>query len=171
MITLRPVNLHWITDSDDPTDLCAHGRVELAINGKSLITPDAGDWCVSAAALYLLRTLSRSHTRESPVGEHLIPCCGHAMYKVDGEADVVLIGCCNGINWHVVHEAPNAVLTFDDGSVFNVPLAEWRAAVCRFSDDVSQFYNCSTPKTPNDDDADGYAAFTQEWKLRRQMAI
>ena len=171
MITLRPINLHWLVGEDNPNDLCAHANVELSIHDQSLIAADDGEWCVSAAALYLLRSVSRNHTSESPVGEHLIPCCGHTMYKVDGETDVVLLGCDRGINWNVVHEALNVVLTFDNGSVFNVLLADWSAAVLKFSDAVSHFYQSSEAKTPSDDEANGYAMFNEEWERRRQMAM
>jgi len=170
MILLRPVNLHWITDTDDPSDLCAHAGVEFTIGANSLISPDHGDWCVSAAALYLLRTLSRSHSKDSPVGEHLVPCCGHAMLKIEGESEVVVIGCCNGIDWRVVHERPNVVLQFDDGSEFTMAFDDWRTAVCDFSDAVSRFYDSSKPKEPHDEFSGGFALFIEEWMRRRLAA-
>jgi hypothetical protein len=62
------MNLHWINGSaDDRADLCAHARVEFRTNGDVLIRPDDGIWTVSAAAVYLLRTLSRQHTKSEPV--------------------------------------------------------------------------------------------------------
>jgi hypothetical protein len=106
MVVLRPVSLRWINGAaDDPADLCAHGDVEFRINGDKLIEPTDRDLTVSAAALYLLRTLSVPHSRETPVGDHLFPCCGFSMYDVEGEPDVVICGCPSGEDFEVLHQA------------------------------------------------------------------
>lgn len=84
MVILRPVNLRWIQGAaDDSRDLCAHGDIEFQIGNDVLLTPGTGmNRTVSAAALYLLRTLSVPHTKDAPVGDHLFPCCGFSMYDV-----------------------------------------------------------------------------------------
>src|SRR5262249_57067175 len=71
MVILRPVNLRWIRGAaDDPNDLCAHGQVQFRIGHQVLLGADRGeDLTVSAAALYLLRTLAVPHTRAAPVGD------------------------------------------------------------------------------------------------------
>jgi len=73
-IILRPTDLHWIGGAaDDPTDLCAHSGVDFQIEDTVLIRPADGEYAVSAAALFLLRTLSKSHTkgpRRSPKSGH-----------------------------------------------------------------------------------------------------
>jgi hypothetical protein len=70
MISLAAHELCWIKGgSDDPEDQCAHGKVALEIDGVSLVRPEDGEWTVSAAALFLLRTLTADHTPERPVAE------------------------------------------------------------------------------------------------------
>lgn len=80
MITLRPTNLHWMSaDPDDVADTCAHSGVEFLVDDHVLVQPSDGDWAVSAAALLLLRTLSRPHTKTNPVGDQLFPHCGRVI--------------------------------------------------------------------------------------------
>lgn len=169
MVTLEPTRLHWIKDdgADDPRDLCAHSPVRFEVDGVPLVGPDAGDFTVSAAAIYLLRTLERDHVPAAPVGEHLFPCCGHAMYDT-GDDDVTICGCPNGRNVDVVHADDVVRLTLVDGRTFIVPTDEWRRAVHRFADRVREFYERSLPKTPADDtDAAGLARLWIEWNRRR----
>jgi len=117
MITVVPTRLHWIKDdeNDDPSDLCAHSPVLMEVDGTALVSPDDGDATVNAAAIYLLRTLERDHTKADPVGDQLFPCCGHAMYDT-GEEDVVICGCPNGSDVYVTHEDSDMIrLTTPDG--------------------------------------------------------
>jgi hypothetical protein len=78
MLVLQPLNLRWISHAaDDPADCCAHGDVVFRIGDDILLDETNGrDLTVSAAALYLLRTLSVPHSRAAPVGDQLFPCCG-----------------------------------------------------------------------------------------------
>jgi hypothetical protein len=161
-------NLHWLAHAVPETDLCAHGAVTVQIGGRLLATPEAGDWCVSASALYLMRTLTASHTPESPVGEHLIPCCGHMMYAEDDGADVAIVGCPSGIDWQVTHEGANVRLRTLDGEEEIVTLEEWRRIVLEFADAVAAFYAASAPKQfSHPYDEQGFAAFQAEWARRR----
>jgi hypothetical protein len=76
MIVLIPTNLHWIPDGDESADLCAHGDVDFRINGETIIAPVIEDhYTVSAAALYLLRSLSGPHSfaRDTKFGQPLFP--------------------------------------------------------------------------------------------------
>src|SRR6516165_605755 len=106
VVILQPVSLRWIQGAaDDPKDLCAHGDVEFRIGDGVLLDPTTGkDLTVSAAALYLLRTLSVPHTKDAPVGDHLFPCCGFNMYDVPGQQDVVVCGCFHGEDFEVLHQ-------------------------------------------------------------------
>lgn len=169
MITLAPTRLHWIKDDgiDDPSDLCAHSPIHFQIDGNTLVDPTDGDATVSAAAIYLLRTLKCDHTKKSPVGEHLFPCCGHALYDT-GDDDVLICGCPNGSDVLVNHN-PNGtiILTTTGGESYTVSKTEWRDAVKSFSDMVRQFYDDSLPKTPTETDTDGYARMISEWDRRR----
>jgi len=172
MVILRPVNLHWIKGAlDDPADLCAHAGVEFQINLDSLIKPSDGDWAVGAAALYLLRALSQPHTKLKPIAEHLFPCCGHGMFEVEGQDDVLILGCNGGIDLEIVRDADEVVLTSAGGRQYRVAAAEWLTAVCGFSDAVRAFYAASSSKRPADEiDAKAYQIFLAEWSRRRSQA-
>jgi hypothetical protein len=169
MIVLRAVNLHWIDGAaDDPADLCAHSSVELRVDANSLVQPDDGDWTVSAAALYLLRTLSQSHTKAHPVAEQLFPCCGHAIYEVEGDDDVLIIGCDRGIDFEIGHSEDMVVLAAKDGRRYEVTAHEWRKSVCEFADAVYHFYENSSPKVFEDErDSGAFKRFWMEWSRRR----
>lgn len=172
MITLTPTRMHWIKDDgiDDPSDLCAHSPVRFEIDGNVLVSPAEGDATVSAAAIYVLRTLERDHTKEKPIGDQLFPCCGHAMYDKGGE-DVAICGCPNGSDVFVTHGDDGTVrLTSSTGKSYVVSAKDWRQAVHEFSDCVRAFYDHSLPKTPTDGtDPAGFAKLIQEWDRRRSQ--
>ena len=138
MLILEPTRLHWIKDDglDDPCELCAHAPVRFEIDGASVVSPANGDVAVSAAAIYLLRTLESNHTPSSPVGEHLFPCCGHAMYDT-GDDEVFIMNCPKGSNVDVQHEGDSVQINTKDGRIFIVPCDEWRIAVYAFSDTLN----------------------------------
>ena len=171
MVVLQPVNLRWINDAaDDPTDLCAHGDVEFRIGGDVLLDGSSGrNLTVSAAALYLLRTLSVPHSRAAPVGDHLFPGCGFTLYDVAGAPDVVICGCPNGEDFEVRHQVSGAgvIVRAADGREWPMGWSEWRAAVFGFADRVADFYAACSPKQPATEDAAGYAKFVAEWERRR----
>lgn len=170
-VQLSPVHLHWIKGSaDDPADLCAHGDFEFRIDGEVLSDGSAGrELALSAAALYLLRTLSRSHTKVEPVGDHLFPCCGFVMYDVPDQEDVVICGCPNGEDFEIDHREGGAsvLVRAAGGREWSVDRDAWRDAVFGFADAVSEFYARSSPKCPAADDAAGFRAFQAEWGRRR----
>jgi hypothetical protein len=167
---LQPHNLHWLAEDEPEIDLCAHGAVTVQIGGRLLATAEAGSWCVSAASLCLMRTLTANHTDESPVCDHLIPCCGHSMYAQNDGADVAIVGCFNGLDWEVVHAGANVRLRACVGEEEIVTLGEWRRIVFAFADAVADFYAASAPKRATDEtDAQGFAAFQAEWNRRRGL--
>lgn len=179
MITLSVSNLHWIKPSDEPTDMCAHGEVTFTIGDQILSSPEDGDWCVSAGALHLLRTLSRSHTNENPVAEHLIPCCGHTIVSAESgpkdwdtcDDDVFIIGCNRGVDWQIFHRECGLDFVAGDSKPSCIPMAEWTIAVCEFADTVRDFYNASAPKTPSDEFEElGFTLMMREWSRRRTAA-
>jgi hypothetical protein len=191
VITLRPTRLHWLNDApDDVADLCAHSPVDFRVGEAAFVRAADGDWTVSAAGLYLLRTLTRDHTRATPVGDHLFPCCGFTMMDLrppaasattDGgggaDADaVVVFGCPNGIDVAVEHvggggEDGSVRLTDAAGRAVTVSKADWRQAVTGFADAVEAFYRAASAKVPPaGDDENGYRAFWEEWHRRRRSA-
>jgi hypothetical protein len=174
MVLLQPKRLHWIQDTgDDSFDLCAHGEVEFRINDDIVLITHDENLTVSAAALYLLRTLSIPHTKSSPVCEHLFPCCGFGMCEFPGEDDVQIFGCVNGEDVEVLHQTNGEGVTIrtEDGREWEVSWPDWRAAVFAFADQVSYFYACSSPREYPDDAAAGYLRFLDEWLRRRGKSL
>jgi hypothetical protein len=175
VVILQPVNLRWIQGAaNDPKDLCAHGNVQFHIGDEVLVDAATGkELTVSAAALYLLRTLSLPHTKATPVGDHLFPCCGFAMWDIPGQDDVAVCGCPNGEDFEVLHHVRGGevVVRAADGREWNVGWPEWRAAVVGFADRVSEFYAACSPKQPSDEDFAGFTKFRAEWERRRGQGL
>ena len=174
VVVLEPVNLRWINGAaDDPADFCAHGDIAFCIGGDTLVEPAGRELTVSAAALYLLRTLSVPHTHENPVGDHLFPCCGFCLYDVPGEPDVVVCGCPSGEDFEVQYQLDGSgvLVRAMDGREWPVGWPEWRAAVIGFADRVSEFYAACSPKEPSEDDAAGFMKFKAEWERRRGVGL
>jgi hypothetical protein len=169
MLTLAVHNLHWIKPGDQPTDMCAHGHVHLVVDGHVLSNDADGSWCVSAASIHLLRTLTQSHTVDQPVAEHLIPCCGHFIVPPEeADEDVVILGCNSGVDWQINRDMNQLQFILPKGPAVLVDSSEWQTAVFKFVDDVRQFYAASAPKTPSDDfEAKGFNAMMAEWQRRR----
>jgi hypothetical protein len=168
VIALRPTNLHWLEGVDERYDVCAHSSVEFCIDGSDLITKEAGDFTVSAAALYLLRTLTRPHTKDGGPGQQLFPCCGNGLFEGE-DGVVVFVGCNSGVDFDIAHDGDEVIITGADGREYFVGIAEWRAAVCRFSDLVQDSYASSAPKEPGED-APEFQQFMNEWRRRRSLA-
>jgi hypothetical protein len=174
VVVLQPVNMHWIQGAvDDPKDLCGHGDVVFRIGDDVLLETKGKDLTVSAAALYLLRTLSVPHTQTAPVGDHLFPCCGFAMWDLPDQQDVAISGCPNGEDFEVVHEMDGSgvIIRAIASNEWKVGWPEWRAAVFRFADEVAQFYANSYPKEPSEEFAPGFRKFGAEWQRRRGVAL
>lgn len=174
MVILKTTNLTWANGQlDDPEDMCAHGNIHFQIGSDILVKPDDGEWTVSASALYLLRTLEKSHTFKSPLFDHLFPCCGFNMFNVQGEENVVICGCPNGIDFEIIHIYQEVVIrnTSKPLTIYKIPMSVWSDAVIAFSSNIRAFYEQSSPKQPdNSEDKDGYNKFIQEWNFRHEAA-
>lgn len=172
MIILKAKDLQWITEvKDDPDDQCAHGMIDFRIDDYSFVTPDDGILSVSAAALFLLRSLSSNHDENNPVAEdsQLFPHCGHCVWPGDGRYNVSIVGCSNGIDVEIFHEGDSINFTSEDGTQIKVPIRDWIAAVFSFTDQVEEFYRSCSPKNapPDDFDQEGWRRFWEEWNVRR----
>jgi hypothetical protein len=167
MLVIDGIDLHWLTTESPQTDMCAHAVVQVRIGERVILDSMPRWYSVSTGALHLLRTLFKDHTAEHPIADHLIPCCGHFMTIEDGV--LLNIGCPNGLNWWVAHEAESVKLNFD-GILYNVHPAEWVGAVTTFADAVAHFYSINAPKTPEQFDAEWYNAFWHEWRQLRAAA-
>ena len=153
MIEISLQSVSWLnTPNDSPEDKCAHGRVRFSVNGAVLVHP-TDEWTVSAAAIYLLRTLQSDHTDAHPLCEHLFPCCGHTMID-DGNEDVAILGCCNGVNLAIQRTNDSVTISNAEGNCFSVPYDEYAEAVRHFSSAVRAFYDKScllyTSPSPRD---------------------
>ena len=160
-------DLFWIgKTADDPRDLCLHGYVTVTIGSATLA--HTSDITVSAAALYLLKTLTDDHRPEDG-GLQLLPCCGHMLIPNNDLTAVDICGCPNGVDWAVRHEGGCVRLILEDGRETLVPFEEYQAEVFRFADRIEAFYNACSPKhLPSDRfGQDGYTTFWKEWHLRR----
>jgi hypothetical protein len=159
---------HWLNGSaDDPQDLCLHGLVLVTIGAEKFSYPCA----VSAAALRMLRTLTENH--EPARGEQMLPCCGHSLYANEALDEVTISGCDYGLDWAVRHEGENIRLVTVSGREIIVSSTFYRQEVCRLADAVEDFYLNSSPKQiapENALDRDGYTAFWNEWRRRREDA-
>ena len=173
MIVLRVLAPEWVGGDADvrSADLCAHGRVELRVNGEAPRGWKDLQVTVSAAALFLMRTLEPGN----PVcGEgQMFPCCGHTMYVVEGERDVLVLGCPTANTIDVRHFGSDVELDLGVDCVHRVSLAAWTAAVFTFADQVSSYYASSPPRElPADPELRaGYLAFQHEWARRRGRSL
>jgi len=170
MITLVPTRLHWLSDAgDDPTDLCALSPVDFRVGSAVLVSPESGDWVVSCASLFLLRTLNRSHSKSSPVGEQMFPCCADHFVPLDN--DDVWFDCCPaGLDIEVIHNGSVVTLRTNVGAEYLVPFGDWHAAVLAFSDAVRAFVDAASTKIPAPHEQEGYECFLSEWARRRSEA-
>jgi len=170
MITLLAHDLQWITGvADDPQDQCAHGEVEFSINNTVFVKPEDGVLTVSAAGLFLLRTLSRNHTSTDSVAEYniLFPHCGHTAWLVGEKSKLICMGCNIGINVDITHD--NGIVTFHSpAGTESTTIKEWQIAVLGFTKQIRNFYQQSSPKEYITDvsDREGWEAFWQEWNER-----
>jgi len=172
MIRLSIKDLGWQdADMDDSLDRCAHGRVHLEIDETTLVRLEEGPWTLTAAALFLLRTLTDDHTPELPVAEasQLFPCCGFNVAKASSRYPVVCFGCPNGVDVWVRHAHGQLSLIRGD-LMATVPLREWRFAVHAFADEVARLHSRSTPKAriAEEVDREAWAAFWREWEALRE---
>lgn len=174
-VLVRPMGLSWLGRGRDATaDLCAHGHVDFRVGGEVLVDPAKSlQVTVSAAALFLLRTLSRPHCKQGRVGDHLFPCCGFTMYDLPGEPDVLLLGCLSGIDFEVLHDEAGREtrICADDGREWRLPREAWQAAVFAFADAVSDFYAKASPKEPSAEDLAGFLKLKAEWVRRRRRPL
>lgn len=165
--SIDTANLSWVNDKkDDPEDLCLHGYASVYIGGQKVEFDNA---TVSAAALYLLKTLTEDHIIHTD--NQLLPCCGHFIIPNDALDNVTISGCDNGADWTVLHDGNELILELEDGTRDRVPFEEYKREVFRFADKIEAYYKaCSPKKLPEDKlERDGYTAFWAEWHRRRNI--
>lgn len=170
-LTLRLHDPQWVRNvGDDPTDLCAHGRVEFCVDDAVFVRPEDGVWTVSAAGLFLLRSTQADHPLQGATAltrNYLFPCCGFTVFLQQGRLAVP--GCPSGADVAVLHEGGRVQLRTATTAA-DVTAADWRAAVLGFAREVEAFYARSAPKAPawNVETQEGWAEFWREWRERVQ---
>lgn len=167
-IVLQALDLHWLGgEPDDGADQCAHGKVQFSVGEQVLVTPDDGELTLSAAGLYLLRTLDADLAADDGLtdGSQLFPCCGHSVYAIEGRC--VVLGCSNGIDISVRADGETITLQRDDVSA-TTRRSLWTAAVLTFAGQVHSFYDASVKRAAVDDEleAAGWRLFWEEWNER-----
>jgi hypothetical protein len=163
---LQLLETFWITETNTEHDLCAHGKVRVTVGPHTFFNDHA---TISATALLLLRSLERNHTEEFPLGEHLLPCCGHFLIYTEEMQEVHISGCMSGDDWMIIHQQNKVFLKMDKGIQTIVPFSAYKQTVLHFVDQVEQFYKNSPKKILPEDDFDrvGYLQFWKEWRLLR----
>lgn len=166
---IKILDLHWITDVDEPADLCAHGHVYLKIGDQIVSDKSTGDWTLSSTALSLLRTIEKDYEKDD-YSNQLLPCCGHFFIADDNQKTVIIQGCDTGIDWKIIHTNDNKVRhVLNNGNEATIDKDIYKNIVFNFADTVEQFFKDSKPKTiPTDDfDKKGYLTFWKEWRNLR----
>lgn len=166
---IKILDLHWIEDVDDPTDLCAHGHVFVKIGNEVIADKDSLDVTLSSTALYLMRTLNNDY-KKGNYASQLLPCCGHFFMADEGNDYVNIMGCPSGIDWTIIHTADNKIKHISDsGHEVTIDKKTYLKIVVDFVGQVENFYKSSLPKTiPTDDfDKRGYLTFWKEWRNLR----
>lgn len=165
------LDIHWLKNSDEERDLCAHGQVKIRIGDEIIVDrrKKENHWTLSAMAIHLLRTVEENHNEENSVGEHLIPCCGHHIDHLKNELDVHIQGCFTGINYWIEHKESIVILTSESGNQIEIEIDKYKEQVKKFVDKVEKFYKESKPKKLPEDEYDkiGYKMMWEEWKRRR----
>ncbi len=147
------------TEKEQAYDCCIHGKVIFKV-GESILS-DKTEWCVSASAYRFLHTLFENHYMSAE--EFLIPCCGHTMIPNEDKKSVNIIGCSNGIDFNIIHEQGNIIISTTNNIKHQVPFANYKKAVISFAKQVMNFYTSNPPREFEDDfDKDGYHCFATE---------
>jgi hypothetical protein len=60
---LKLLELHWLNNSDEQTDLCCHGKVFFKIGDEIVCDKDTFEITVSSTALHLMRTLKENYKK------------------------------------------------------------------------------------------------------------
>ena len=166
---IKILNFHWIDENNpnDKDDLCLHGRLFIKIGNEILSDFESGNWTLSAASLFLLRTLIMDY-KPDDFENLLIPCCGHFIIAEENEPLQVL-GCPNGIEWTIKHINNGFVKHISkNGSEITITEEKYQKIVFDFADKVEQFYRNNPRTLPSDEfDLQGYNGFWKEWKKLR----
>ena len=145
--------------------MCLHGHAFIKI-GDEVFDYDA---TLSAAGLYLLRTVTDNHIIRE--GEAMLPCCGHMMIANDDLSSVDICGCPNGLDWSVIHENGKIKLVTEAGNTTFIDIDIYKEEIYAFTDKIEDFFKKSSPKIFSETETferDAYTAFWNEWRKLRK---
>jgi hypothetical protein len=166
---IKILKCHWIQEDnpDDKEDLCLHGKIFIRIGDEILSDFESGSWTLSAASLFLLRTLKMDY-KPDDFENLLIPCCGHFIIAEENKP-VAVLGCPSGIEWTIKHIGDGLVKHIsNNGSEAIITEEEYRKVVLDFADEVEQFYIDNPRILPDDEfNLQGYNGFWKDWKELR----
>ena len=165
MFELKILRQHWIKDDglNDSTDLCSHGQVYLRIGDEVLSDKNSGSWTLTAAGLFMMRTLTIDCT-SGELENFLLPCCGHFMVFNEDGKNVEIPGCVSGVDWGVNHDGTTVLLTTEAGNETITPFDDYRKAIVAFVKEVEAFYGNPENKVIDDDyDREMFELFWNEW--------
>lgn len=157
-------DLHWIDHTDNPDDLCLHGKAFVQIGEEILSTENDGDWTLSSAAYYFLKSFKNNYQPDQ-FGNALIPCCGHFMFIHEDTDELIITGCPNGIDWHIQYTENEVTHRSNKGNQATVSIDDWKNIVLRLANEIEDFYQQSTPKKLPDDvfEKEAYLRFWEDW--------
>lgn len=159
--------LYWIDGTqDNKEDLCLHGDLEIRFNDQIV----AYSPTVSAAGLRLLMSIFNDH--QEGKGEHLFPCCGNTMIANEKGNWVEIIGCNQGLDWFVKHEAGLVTIGADENLKTTYYYLQYKREVLNFIKQIEDLYKKAGERIlPEDEmDREGYLAFWKEWKDLKERA-
>ena len=173
MITLQLHRPHWIKDEgDDPEDQCAHGSLEFRVGDQEFVSIDDGDWTVSAAALFLMRTVTANYSPGDSLAEEnfLIPCCGFTIFPSEKtEFPFYIVGCDTGVDPTIKHENEEILISLGEKQAI-VSCLDWARAVLSFVEQVEGFYKSSAKKVAISDELakQGWDFFWADWEEQKK---
>jgi hypothetical protein len=171
------LELHWLEDTPEEIDRCAHGQVRVTIGNETIVDKDETEgehWTLSAMAMHLLRTLEQNHESGNRVGDHLIPSGGYHINHLPGDPNVYIEeGCSAGHNFWVRHSAKQVHLTAESGQTVAVDFDLYKREILDFADKIKAFYDHSKSKELPEDEYDrtSYLMFWKEWNRRRNKWV
>ena len=99
--SIKIINQNWISETENESDLCSHGKFELIIgNEKILSLEDDLDWTISTSTLNLLKCIESNHLAKENFD--LILHCG----------ELLMLSCPIGIYLDLTHK--NGEITIEN---------------------------------------------------------
>ncbi len=173
-IEIRILRQHWVQDNGvfDSEDLCSHGELYIRVGSHVISDASHGSWCLTAAGLYLLRTLYEEYSIGQYPSHQLIPCCGHFLIpNEEGQNRVTIIGCSNGIECHVQHSEQEVIWILENGASGKISKMQYRSMILSFAEEVESFYGSLQNKIIPDDPfiLQGLEQFWTEWATLKSL--